>query len=70
MSLCLVSYRSIIEHVAGVLEREGSDSWWSKGEDELLPPTTVEELKNNGKPLPKKVSLMISLLTKQCCSKI
>lgn len=53
--------RSIIEHVAGVLEREGSDSWWNKGEEELLPPAFVEKLKKNGKPLPKKGSDILDI---------
>lgn len=48
--------RSIIEHVARVLQEEGSDSWWSKKENDLLPPALVEELQKNGKSLPKKVS--------------
>ena len=53
------SYRSIVQHVAKVLEEEGSDSWWSKGENDLLPPALIEKLQKNGKPLPKKVSLVL-----------
>uniref|UniRef100_A0A0P4W8B8 isoleucine--tRNA ligase n=1 Tax=Scylla olivacea TaxID=85551 RepID=A0A0P4W8B8_SCYOL len=53
--------RSIIQHVAKVLEEEGSDSWWSKGENDLLPPALIEKLQKNGKPLPKKGSDILDI---------
>ncbi|XP_045588344.2 isoleucine--tRNA ligase, mitochondrial isoform X1 [Procambarus clarkii] len=46
--------RSIVEHVAQVLLKDGCDSWWRLPEEQLLPPEYVKELKQQGKQLPKK----------------
>ncbi|KAK3863972.1 hypothetical protein Pcinc_030300 [Petrolisthes cinctipes] len=49
-----ITNRHIVEHVAGVLEAEGSDAWWRLSDDKLLPPDLVKQMKEEGRPLPNK----------------
>ena len=44
-----------MEHLCSVVERHGSDAWWQLPEEELLPPSLVEQYRVEGRALPRKV---------------
>ncbi|KAF2352191.1 Aminoacyl-tRNA synthetase class Ia [Trinorchestia longiramus] len=50
----LVQHDGIVEHVACIIEREGSDAWWERSEKDLLPLAVVHDYERRGQPLPKK----------------
>ena len=60
--------RDIIEHIAEVVKKDGTDVWWEKDESYLLPPKMVKEYQDQEKELPKKGTDIFDIWLDSGCS--